>query len=149
MAGLAAVCVLTGFFTLLGLRHFEVALFPIITDFRVTDVQVTPSSVIVSGAFNKRRPCHLVATTVEYEPADGHKIVLARILPEESTASGVNIDRGKYLWWPFAFKRDPRLESLLKSGGTIRVIGEHQCHILWHQFTEYGAFDASVIGSRL
>jgi hypothetical protein len=116
----------------------EKTLFPIVTEFKMTQLQPTERGAIISGSLYKRRSCKLIATNVYGHNAKKEKTLLYTFTDTHELAQ---MGTGLQSWGPIAV----HLDAALNAAESISVQATHECHPLWQQETFYGKFDARMI----
>lgn len=104
---------------------------PVITDFQVTKIEVTPTGWRAWGTYNKRRVCELVSSNV-VAYGDGPAKLLLQVKPFDAPMGHIE-------WGPFDI---PRADNNFTR---IQVISTHKCHPFWAQQDVYFDIETSKL----
>ena len=127
----SAVAPVFGFFLALWLIwNVETRFFPVVTDFRVSNIIHTAEGYMAYGELRKARSCEFLGLTI-YAHSDGKpKLVVAQF---KKDIFGSDVGTGHQSWGPWTAVLPPAITKYEH----LQVQGTHRCHALWMQTSEY------------
>lgn len=120
--------------------NVEILLAPVVSDFKVTQVERVNGVYQVSGSYYKRRSCELVITNIIGLPADPKQpsTLVYQVMAGEA---GSNLPVGSVKWGPYKIPAPANVEML----DHVDIIGIHRCHALWNQSTHYATIPMAAL----
>lgn len=118
--------------------NVETRFFPVITGWTINEIQAVNGNYLLSGTIRKARACDLAATSVTAvmkDPSMPRRLVF-QIKPGDIL--GGNVPTGHSTWGPWTVKIPKELTEHREAIAYLEVVGQHNCHALWHQETVYG-----------
>lgn len=121
---------------LLVLYFAETRFWPVVDNFKITEIQRTDRGVSLSGELVKRRPCEFVGMTIYGITTDGRRSLMHQF---KTDIFGANVGVGFQDWGPVTVPT-PALKFT-----QAEVLATHRCHPLWLQTTVYTTLDLSRV----
>lgn len=110
--------------------NIETRFFPVVTDFKVSQIISTADGHMAYGELHKARSCEFLGLTI-YAHSDGRpKLLLGQF---KKDIFGSDVGTGHQTWGPWTMQFPPALGKY----DHIQIQGTHRCHALWLQTTEY------------
>ena len=121
---------------LLTAHHFETILYPVITEFKVSDVSSVNGALALSGTLTKRRRCKFKSLEAYSNST--------KLLQYNLGATSDSLPLGKNQWGPWLFAGVPLAD--IKS---IRLVANHNCSLPWNTRTDLTHFYLKVVNESL
>lgn len=110
--------------------NVEMRFFPVVTDFKVSQVISTADGYMAYGELRKARSCEFLGLTI-YAHSEGEpKLLIGQF---KKDIFGSDVGTGHQTWGPWTMAFPPAVAQY----DHIQLQGTHRCHALWMQTTEY------------
>jgi len=127
-----------------AIEHYEARLFPVVTDFRITDSQRVEGGVRVEGTLTKARACRILRLTAYAgdldDPRQPRERLFVAFLDQPGDPSAPSSEAGHQKWGPWLFSA-PRTAT----GPHFFVRVSHACNPLYETQGIYYEADLATL----
>ena len=131
---------LMGLSLLFVIHYVELRFFPVVIDFKITELKQDQTGILIRGTMHKVRDCEFIQITAY---GDDQMPVRVQFLDSPDSATSTTREVGYQFWGPWRLINGEYEH--------IKFYARHQCHLLWQQsnkITDFVVLHKPAIGIK-
>lgn len=118
--------IVLGMLIVIAINRLEHWLFPVVTDFTITEMQTEGTTIKLSGYMRKDRNCTFAGVSAKAKHQDGNYFSIPLVFNDKQDDHTNTRPTGTQEWGPWSVKIPVK-----PSINEVKLSSVHQCHAFW------------------